>query len=234
MTCAVSYLRVSTVRQGASGLGIEAQRATVQQWAEARGAKVTREFVETESGRNNDRPELGRALAHAKRYGCIVAVAKLDRLARDVRFVLETLDSGADIAFCDMPMMEGAQARLMLTQFAAFAEYEAKLISKRTTDALAAAKARGVKLGNPQGAAPLLRYHAGRKAAGRPHEGTLAATAKAVKDSADALAAVREIVADGFTSQRQIADELNRRGIRTPRGKTWHQTTVVRVLRGGA
>lgn len=230
MTCAVAYLRVSTDRQGSSGLGIEAQRTAVRQWAEARGATVTKEFVETESGRNKDRPELARALAHAKRYGCTVAVAKLDRLARDARFVLETLDSGADIAFCDLPQMEGAQARLMLTQFAAFAEYEGKIIGQRTKAALAAAKARGVKLGNPDGAAPLVRYHAARRAAGAAHRGAQSAMERATRDSTEALAIIREIEAEGFTSQRQIAGELNRRHVRTPRGGTWHQTTVARLM----
>ena len=226
----IAYLRVSTNKQGVSGLGLAAQREAVRLWAAAQGTRVAAEYRETESGKVSARPELARALAHAKRTGCVLVVAKLDRLARDTRFVLEVLDSGAAIAFCDMPDMQGPQARLMLTQFSAFAEYEAALISQRTKAALAAAKARGVKLGNPKGAAPLLRYHARRRARGEPLPGTIAAQHAAFERVADMQPLLRELAAEGFTSRRAIADELNERGVQAPRGGKWHPTGVSRLL----
>ena len=150
----VAYYRVSTVRQGQSGLGLEAQRAKVQQLAAERGAAVVAEFVEVESGRKADRPQLAAALQEARRLGAVVAVAKIDRLARDAEFVLrlsrEAERNGmGGFLFCDLPDIDATTSagRMVLTMMASVAEFEARRISERTRDALAAAKARGVKLG---------------------------------------------------------------------------------------
>ena len=151
---AIAYLRVSTRGQGDSGLGIEAQRERVAQAAAARGALVVREFVEVESGRKADRPQLAAALAEARRRRALVVVGKVDRLARDAEFVLrldrETRANGmAGILFADLPEADTSTAngRMLLGLMASIAEWEAARIGERTREALAAAKARGVKLG---------------------------------------------------------------------------------------
>ena len=150
----IAYYRVSTARQGESGLGLEAQRAKVEAMAADRGAVIVREFVEIESGRKADRPQLAAALAEARKLGAVVAVAKIDRLARDAEFVLrlsrEAERNGmGGFLFCDLPEVDATSSagRLLLSMMAAVAEFEARRISERTRDALAAAKARGVKLG---------------------------------------------------------------------------------------
>lgn len=150
----VTYYRVSTDRQGSSGLGLEAQRAKVSALAQERRAEVVAEFTEVESGRKKDRPELAAALSKARELGAIVAVAKLDRLARDAEFVLrlsrEAEANGiGGFLFCDLPDIDctTSAGRLILAVMASVAEFESRRISERTKDALAAAKARGVKLG---------------------------------------------------------------------------------------
>lgn len=150
----VAYYRVSTARQGESGLGLEAQRAKVQAMAADRRAVVVAEFVEVESGRKVDRPQLAAALAEARKRGAAVAVAKLDRIARDAELVLrlsrEAEANGmAGFLFCDLPDIDATTAagRMVLSVMASVAEFEGRRISERTRDALAAAKARGVKLG---------------------------------------------------------------------------------------
>ena len=149
----VAYLRVSTDRQGKSGLGLEAQREAVARYLNGGGWKLVAEYVETESGKRNDRPKLKAALSHAKAMGATVVVAKLDRLSRNTRFLLDVIESGADVVFCDLPQIPpGPTGKFLLTQMASVAELERGLISERTKAALAAAKARGVKLGNPNGA----------------------------------------------------------------------------------
>ena len=150
----VAYYRVSTARQGESGLGLEAQRAKVEAMAADRRAVVVAEFVEVESGRKVDRPQLAAALAEARKRGAAVAVAKLDRIARDAELVLrlsrEAEANGmAGFLFCDLPDIDATTAagRMVLSVMASVAEFEGRRISERTRDALAAAKARGVKLG---------------------------------------------------------------------------------------
>lgn len=150
----IAYYRVSTERQGQSGLGLEAQRAKVEALAAERRATVVAQFVEVESGRKADRPQLAAALAEARRRGAAVAVAKLDRLARDAELVLrlsrEAAANGmAGFLFCDLPDVDATTSagRLILSVMASVAEFESRRISERTRDALAAAKARGVKLG---------------------------------------------------------------------------------------
>lgn len=213
----VSYLRVSTERQGASGLGLEAQRAALQAHVAGRGELVA-EFLEIESGKNNARPELQRALQEAKRKGAVLVIAKLDRLARNVAFIAALLESGADIEAADLP---GAN-KFLLHIMAAVAEQEASAISARTKAALQAAKARGVALGS---ANPVVR-DALQAAQGRAIE-----TRKA---KADAHAAtVRPILEDyqrKGLSLRQMAEELNRRGMPTARGGDWYAATVRNAL----
>jgi DNA invertase Pin-like site-specific DNA recombinase len=212
----VAYFRVSTEKQGRSGLGLEAQRASVAQYCGGRGCEVVGEFVEVESGKNNERPELAKALHLAKVTGATLVVAKLDRLSRNVAFLAALQESGARFVAADMPEANELTIHIM----AAVAQAERKAISRRTIEALAAAKARGVRLGNPNGAAALVRAGKGNTA-----------SIVAIRDGADRFAADLEpIVADiqgaGHISLRSIAAELNRRGIVTRRGGSWHAATV--------
>src|SRR5882757_4556511 len=162
----VSYLRVSTDKQGRSGLGIEAQREAVTNYLNGGKWTVVAEYVETESGRRSDRPKLAAALSHAKAIGAKLVFAKLDRLTRNVDLLRSLVASGVDLVFCDLPSVPpGPMGRFLLTQMAAVAELEAGLIGERTKNALAAAKARGVKLGNPNGARALKGKQTGNEEA---------------------------------------------------------------------
>src|SRR5438477_9819527 len=139
----VSYLRVSTAKQGASGLGLEAQLEAINRYLA--GRRLLGSYTEVESGKKNDRPEMAKALAHCRATGAALAIAKLDRLSRNASFLMGLRDSGVDIAICDMPQAD----RMMVGVMALFAEKEREMISERTRSALAAAKARGTRLGNP-------------------------------------------------------------------------------------
>jgi DNA invertase Pin-like site-specific DNA recombinase len=162
----LSYLRVSTDKQGRSGLGLEAQRMAVEGYLNGGRWTLTAEYVEAESGKRSDRPKLTKALAHAKAIGATVVFAKLDRLTRNVDLLRSLVASDVDLVFCDLPHVPpGAMGRFLLTQMASVAELEAGLISERTKAALAAAKARGVKLGNPNGARALKGKQVGNKQA---------------------------------------------------------------------
>ena len=213
----VAYLRVSTDRQGKSGLGLEAQRKAVADHVADKG-EIAAEYVEIESGKKNARPQLARALAEAKRIGAVLLIAKLDRLARNVAFIANLLEAGVEIAAADMPEAN----RFLLHVMAAVAEHEAQAISDRTRAALAAAKARGVALGwsIPE------RAGEQRRAA---HKGAERNAMKADQHAANILPVIRQIVARGV-SLRQIADELNMRGIKTARGGMWYATTVRNVM----
>jgi DNA invertase Pin-like site-specific DNA recombinase len=221
----VSYLRVSTDKQGRSGLGLEAQREAVTRYLNGGNWKVVAEYVETESGKRSDRPKLAAALSHAKALGATLVFAKLDRLTRNVDLLRTLVDSGVDLVFCDLPHVPaGAMGRFLLTQMASVAELEAGLISERTKAALAAAKARGVKLGNPNGARALRGKQVGNK------EAIAAVKLKANEHATNLRAIVEDIRGQGITSVRKMAEELNRRDILTPRGGEWQPTTVVRLL----
>ena len=221
----VSYLRVSTDKQGRSGLGLEAQREAVTRYLNGGSWTLAAEYLETESGKRNDRPKLMAALAHAKAIGATVVFAKLDRLTRNVDLLRSLVVSGVDLVFCDLPHVPpGAMGRFLLTQMASVAELEAGLISERTKAALAAAKARGVKLGNPNGARALRGTQTGNTKA------VAAIKAKAHERASNLSAIIADLRAQGIKSVRTIAQELNSRAVLTPRGGEWHPTSVVRLL----
>lgn len=213
----VTYLRVSTDRQGKSGLGLEAQRKAVADHVAGKG-EIAAEYVEIESGKKNDRPQLARALAEAKRVGGVLLIAKLDRLARNVAFIANLLEGGVEVTAADMPQAN----RFMLHVMAAVAEHEAQAISDRTRAALQAAKARGVKLGwsMPERAAEQL-------AASR--RGTAENVSKADQHAANVLPIIQQIKAGGASLQ-MIATVLNERGIKTARGGLWYASTVRNII----
>ncbi len=218
----VSYIRVSTKKQGQSGLGLEAQQATVSSYVGPN--QPIAEYIEVESGRINDRPQLRLALDHCRRTGSSLIIARLDRLSRNARFLLELLDAGVPLVFCDLPQLSGPQGRFMLTSMAAVAELESGLISDRTRKALAAAKARGVRLGGPNGAAPLRAYiEANGNSAG------VLSAINAADNRAEAYRGVVEtLVADGLGNS-EIALELNGRGERSVRGGAFTATSIRRL-----
>lgn len=222
MAAIIGYLRVSTKGQGESGLGIEAQRTAVEAYARQAGATLVMCYVEIESGKLADRPELARALAHAKRSKATLCVAKLDRLARNVEFLARVLNAGTEFVACDNP----AANRLTLHILAAVAEAEAKAISDRTKAALAAYKARGGKLGADLKQCRNLTQAARKKGAERAGLAVAKAAAEAYADLAPTMKAWR---VEGLTLDG-IASRLNAEGHTTRRGKPWNPVQVSRVL----
>ena len=222
MKAIVSYLRVSTSGQGKSGLGLEAQREAVARFAETEGAAIVAEFVEVETGKGADaldrRPQLAGALATARRHKCAVVVAKLDRLSRDVAFIAGLM--AQRVPFISVELGTDCDP-FLLHLYAALAEKERALISGRTKAALAAAKARGVKLGGDRG------YRI-TKAAGEA--GHAAVKALAADRAADVAPVIAELRATGANTLRAIAEGLNARGITTPRGGSWSAVQVQRVM----
>jgi DNA invertase Pin-like site-specific DNA recombinase len=218
----VAYYRVSTNKQGRSGLGLEAQRDTVRGFLNGGDWQLVGEFEEWESGRSSDRPALAQALAHCRLMKATLIVANVSRLTRSVAFLSRLLEAGVEVRFCDLPQIEGPTGRFMLQQMAAVAELEAGLIGDRTKKALAAAKANGVKLGNPKN---LKNTEAGRV------NGRAARTRSANGRATDLAPIIADLRASGATSLRQIAAGLNERGIRTTQGGGWSAVQVQRVLR---
>ena len=215
----IAYYRVSTAGQGRSGLGLDAQREVVARHVAGAGGRILAEFTETESGRKNDRPELARALTECRRHQAMLVIAKLDRLARNVAFVSGLMEAGVEFVAADMPAVN----RLTVHILAAVAEEEARMISARTKAALAAAKARGVRLGNPK-----LRAGTPEQA----HAAAAAKSAKAVARAADLRPVVAEIRAAGVTTLAGIAKALTARGVPTPSGRgAWSPATVLRLDR---
>jgi len=215
----VAYYRVSTDRQGRSGLGLEAQQRAVAEFLLGESGEVVSEFTEVESGRRADRPELERAMTACKVHHATLLVAKLDRLARNAHFLLGLKEAGIDFICCDMP----AANRLTVGIMAMVAEEEAAMISRRTKAALESAKARGVKLGSPGNLTP-----AGRKTG-------VQRSAEARREDSQHYAALLaptldEIRAEGVDSLRGIAANLNSRGIPARRGGCWTATQVSRLL----
>ena len=214
----VAYYRVSTDRQGRSGLGLDAQRAAVARHAAATGGSVVAAFEEVESGKRSDRPRLAAAMAESRARRAVLLIAKLDRLARDAHFLLGLEKAGVEFLAADMPHAN----RLTIGIMALVAEEEARAISTRTRVALAAAKARGMVLGNP------------RLRAGDDKTATLALDVwkrDAAKRAVDVLPYITAARRAGATSLRQIAAALTARGVRTPRGmEVWGASQVRRVL----
>jgi DNA invertase Pin-like site-specific DNA recombinase len=209
----VAYLRVSTTKQGVDGLGMAAQEQAI---AAYNGTVIAR-FVEVESGKKKERPELARALAHCRLTGSTLIVAKLDRLARNVAFISALMEAGVDFVACDFPEASPLTLHIM----AAVAEHEAKAISARTKAALAQAKSRGIKLGNPN----------------LTKEGRVKGTTegvKTIKENADVFAARVSPTIKAFLnvgkSLNGIASELNDIGIKTAREKKWTAQAVKNVL----
>jgi DNA invertase Pin-like site-specific DNA recombinase len=218
----VAFYRVSTQRQGQSGLGLEAQRAKVQELAAARGSVIAGEFTEIESGRKSNRPKLAAALAHARELGAAVAVAKLDRLARDAELVLrlsrEAERNGiAGFLFCDLPDVDATTSagRLILSVMASVAEFESRRISERTREALNAARARGVKLGAQLPKQSQL--NADRAAAAQQRAQQMQLIIVPLRLRGDSLA--------------RIAEALTSSGLPSPSGGSrWNAMTVKRTL----
>lgn len=213
----VAYYRVSTERQGKSGLGLEAQRKAVQDHLNG-GGELVGEFIEVESGKKNERPQLATALNLAKATGAKLLIAKLDRLSRNAAFLFNLRDAGVEFVCADNPHAN----KLTIGILAVIAEDERERISERTKAALAAAKARGVKLGCPVGAAHLRDY-------GNAH-GVRAIKVKADERALRVRDQVEAIRATGVKSLLGIAKELNQRGILTPRNGSWHASSVKNLL----
>lgn len=215
----VAYYRVSTAAQGRSGLGLDAQRAQVATFT--RGEPPVQEFVEIESGADNDRPQLAAALRACRLSGGKLLVAKLDRLSRNLAFLAALMDSGVEFVACDNPNAN----RLTVHILAALAEHERSLISARTREALAAAKARGVTLG---GRRHDVGAQADKAAAVAARKRSAEARASA-GDMAQAIADVRATLGAN-ASLRAIAAELSERGVRSPRGAVVTASTISRAL----
>ena len=214
----VAYLRVSTQRQGRSGLGIEAQRESVQAYAAAQGRPVVAEYVEVETGKGSDalsrRPKLNEALNLAQRGGHTLVVARLDRLSRSVAFISALMTTRTRFKVAEMPDAE----ELMLHIYAAFAEEERRKIASRTRDALKAAKARSVRLGNPT------NLDAARETAARARRVQGQQSAELARPHIEALRAA------GVKTLRGLADALNARQVPPPAAGRWHPASVQRMV----
>lgn len=228
----VAYLRVSTDKQGIRGLGMEAQRRAVSDYVSRQGgaAVLLAEYTEVESGRKADRPELWRAIDHARNAGALLVIAKLDRLSRDVHFLTGLDKAGVEFVACDMPNAN----RLTITILAAVAEHEREMISQRTKVALAVARTKVATMGQ--------RKHPTVKRLGNPYgakaivNSTNVNAVAAIRSKADELAlrvskAISGINGSDQMSHMAIALELNQRGVLAPRGGKWHPTSVARVLK---
>jgi DNA invertase Pin-like site-specific DNA recombinase len=210
----VAYYRVSTDKQGRSGLGLDAQTATVQGYVQQKGGELIAFFQEVESGKRKDRPELLKALALCRQKKAVLVIAKLDRLARNTAFIANLIESGAEFVACDMPHAN----KLTLHIIAAMAEYESEAISQRTKEAMAIAKQRGVKIGNPCPDIPAINR---------------AWSNSARQFRADHYPTIQQMRAQGMTLE-QIAQKLNERGIKTCQNRSWYASTVCRLIKDAA
>ena len=210
----VAYYRVSTDKQGKSGLGLEAQINAVQQHIQRSGGAIIAEFQEVESGKHNDRPQLQAALKLCRQKKAVLVIAKIDRLARNVAFIANLMESKVTFIACDNPHANKTMSQMM----AVFAEHERDAISQRTKDALQAAKARGVKLGRPDADIAEVQRHWSERA-------------RSIRERVYPTA--QEMRNRGMTLT-QIADDLNDRGIKTCRSGQWYASTVGRLLKEAA
>lgn len=217
----VTYIRVSTETQHRSGLGLEAQREAIRAYAKTADAVTVAEYQEVESGRNNDRPALQEAIRKARLTNSRLCIARLDRLSRNAAFLLTLQESGVDFVCCDNPHA----TPLTIGVLSLVAAEEARSISTRTKAALQAAKARGTRLGNPNGAEPFRRAGKGNVDAVQANQRRADARAR---DLADTLS---ELAQEGHTTLQAQADELNRQGYKTPRDGRWHASSVANLRR---
>jgi DNA invertase Pin-like site-specific DNA recombinase len=236
---AVAYYRVSTAAQGRSGLGLDAQRESVERFCQGRGWEIVAPpFTEVESGKRADRPELVKALHRAKVTGATLVVAKLDRLSRNAAFLMTLKDSGVAFVAADLPGANNMTVGVM----ALVAQQEREATSTRTKEALASAKARaaangvgikadgvtrwktGARLGNPNGAAALKRAGKGNA------DGVKAVMTNAAARAADMAPVIDDMRANGITSLERLATALNDGGFVTARGGRWHASTVRNLL----
>ena len=215
----IAYYRVSTDKQGVSGLGLEAQRQSVSRHVAGIKGAIVAEFTEIETGTNKRRrPQMAAALAACRLRRATLVIAKLDRLARNVHFISGLMESNVDFVACDNPHA----TKVLIQIMAAFAEHEAEMISRRTKEALAAAKARGVRLGNPH-------LRAGDRFAARA--ATRARIAAADSYAADVGPYIDAARKRGCNSLRQIADALTAGAIETPGGRRqWSRAQVSRII----
>jgi DNA invertase Pin-like site-specific DNA recombinase len=209
----VPYYRVSTDRQGRSGLGLEAQQKAVRDYLNGAAWEIVGEFVEVESGKRADRPELARALDACRKHKARLVIAKLDRLSRNLAFIATLMEAGVEFLAVDNPHA----SKLTLHILAAVAEHEREAISERTKAALAAAKARGKRLGTPDPVGAVARMGAAHKA-------------QAVRFAANVLPIIREVQAGGHASHNAIAGQLNARKVATARGGRWTHVQVRKIL----
>lgn len=218
----VAYYRVSTAQQGRSGLGLDAQREAVTAHVRRQSGRIVAEYTEIESGKRNDRPEIAKAIAAARARRATLIIAKLDRLARNVAFISSLMDSGVEFLAADMPLAN----RLTVHILAAVAEHEREMISARTKAALAAAKARGTKLGGPN-------LRSGDRTAQRA--GRRMQSARSKQRHTDLMPHVLDAQRTGAKSLREIAAKLTAWSIAPPSGgDKWHAAQVRRVLKGAA
>ena len=223
----VTYLRVSTARQGKSGLGLEAQQKAVADYLSTGQWNLLEDFVEVESGKNSKRPKLLEAIELCKASGAKLLVAKLDRLARDAAFLMNLKDAGIDFVCADMPEAN----RLTIGIMALVAEQEREAISKRTKEALAAAKARGVQLGAYRDGV----YVGGKGNADTARNASAARTVKFHANAVDKLPLLKRYDPDGSMSLRAIADIFNRYGVKTVSGRgQWSANSVRRLKMMGS
>ena len=219
----VPYFRVSTAKQARSGLGLEGQDATVRRFAEIHGGTVLKSYIEVETGKRSDRPELAKAIAHARRSKATLVIAKLDRLTRNVHFLSGLMESGVKFLACDQPSANDLTIHIL----AAVAQDEAQRISERTKTALAAYKARGGKLGASRPECRNLTVEASRS-------GAKAAGEVARRDADDAytdLHPIMKALRENGLSLRAIAAHLNDEGYETRRGRAWSHVQVRAVLK---
>jgi DNA invertase Pin-like site-specific DNA recombinase len=210
----IAYYRVSTEKQGRSGLGLEAQRKAVEAYLDGGSWKLVAEFTEIESGKRSERPKLAEAIKTAKEHKATLVIAKLDRLSRNVAFIANLMEAGADFVAVDMPHAN----KLTIHILSAVAEHEREMISQRTRAALAAAKSRGVQLGNRSN----IKVAQARSRAAR--------MAQADQFASNILPVILQIRGAGVQTLKGIADALNARGLRTPRGGEWQAIQVKRIV----
>ena len=211
----VFYLRVSTVKQGADGNGIQHQMTVVNRYAEANGGEIVGQFIEVESGGKTDseRPQLAAALEKCKKENAVLVCSKIDRLSRNAEFLLRLMNSRVEFVCCDIPNCD----RFTISLFAILAEKEKNMISERTKNALKMVKARGIKLGNPNPELSVIKMNEGARKGRIDFKNKI-------------LPIINEIKSTGIKTLQGVADCLNRRGISTRNGKQWYPTQIRNLL----